>query len=52
MILRAFKVQLDVNNKQQIQWVTKDINLIKNKLSHQSFIDLCKYIYEKFKTAL
>ena len=37
---------------ENVQWVTKDINLIKNKLSHRSFIDLCKYIYEKFKTAL
>ena len=39
----------DLNN---VQWVTKDINLIKNKLSHQSFIDLCKYIYEKFKNTI
>ena len=37
---------------ENVQWVTKDINLIKNKLSHQPFIDLCKYIYEKFKTTM
>ena len=37
---------------ENVQWVTKDINLIKNKLSHQPFIDLCKYIYEKFRNAI
>jgi len=37
----------DLNN---VQWVTKDINIIKNKLSHQNFISLCKKIYIKFHT--
>lgn len=37
---------------ENVQWVTKDINLIKNKLSHQPFINLCKYIYEKFRTTI
>lgn len=32
-----------------VQWVTKDINMIKNKLSHDEFIDLCEKIYKKFR---
>lgn len=32
-----------------IQWVTKDINQIKNKLSHNDFISLCCKIANKFK---
>ena len=36
-------------NLDNIQWVTRDINLIKNKLSHESFLSLCKSICKKFK---
>jgi hypothetical protein len=35
----------DISN---VQWVTKDMNLIKNKLSHENFIELCDYISKKF----
>jgi len=34
---------------ENVQWVTKDIKVIKKKQQHQPFIDLCKYIYEKFR---
>jgi hypothetical protein len=31
-----------------LQWVTKKINVIKNELSHDEFIDLCNAISKKF----
>lgn len=35
----------DINN---VQWVHKDINVMKNRFSHDNFIKLCKYIANKF----
>jgi hypothetical protein len=35
----------DINN---VQWVTKDVNVVKSKLSHIPFVELCGYIYKKF----
>jgi hypothetical protein len=36
------------NNINNVQWVTKDINMIKNKLNHNEFIELCRNISNKF----
>lgn len=35
----------DINN---VQWVHKDINVMKNRFSHENFVKLCKYIANKF----
>lgn len=36
----------DINN---VQWVDKDINIMKNKFSHDKFLEICKKICQKFK---
>lgn len=36
----------DINN---VQWVTKLVNSVKNELSHPDFINFCKYIAKKFE---
>lgn len=37
-----------INNINNLQWVHKDINTMKTRFSHNSFISLCKYIANKF----
>jgi CRISPR/Cas system Type II protein with McrA/HNH and RuvC-like nuclease domain len=36
------------NKIENLQWVTKRINTIKNDLTHQEFIELCGKIWKKF----
>jgi len=36
------------NNIKNVQWVHKDINLMKSKFSHDNFIKLCKHIANRF----
>lgn len=38
-----------INDTNNVQWITKQMNQIKNELSHDNFIKLCKNISEKFK---
>lgn len=33
---------------ENLQWVTKDINMVKNKYSHNEFIALCGAIYKRY----
>jgi len=35
----------DIGN---LQWVTKDINVVKNKYSHDAFVALCGVIYKRY----
>ena len=35
----------DINN---VQWVHKDINMMKTRFSHDGFIKLCKHIAKRF----
>jgi 5-methylcytosine-specific restriction endonuclease McrA len=44
------------NNKElafcldNVQWITKDVNMMKNKYSHDEFINMCEMIYKKYRT--
>lgn len=47
--------RIDNNNgytKDNIQWVDKNINTIKYKLSQERFLEICKYITKKFTTTV
>ena len=46
-IISIFNNKTLSNELKNVQWVTKDINMIKNKLSHDQFINLCEKIYKK-----
>lgn len=37
-----------ITDKNNVQWVHKDINFMKNRFSHENFIILCKKICQKF----
>ena len=41
------ELKYDINN---VQWITKQMNQIKNELSHEQFIELCNNISKKFIT--
>lgn len=47
-IISKFNDKTLSHELKNVQWVTKDINIIKNKLSHNQFIKLCEKIYKKY----